>query len=751
MSTTSNNYLSRRSLLLIGSLLLVLLGFALRVHQLDGDSLWLDEMLTLRVVANGAEAMFNQNDHPPLFYALTWIPVTLAGESEFTARFMSLMAGTLSISLLIALGKATKQSGIGLLAAFLLVLSPFHIWYSQEARHYAVLMTFALLTFLSLYKALQKPTWRIWLVFALATVVNLYTHYGALLVLATQSVLIAVWMLVQMRRKQYRQWLYPITSAGLVAVCYLPWLPRLLLALSRNVNTEDVNHANRHVVPIMNWVANTFYAFGTNDGLLPYILLGLGCCGLVILAYQHKLLTLGIIITGLILPLLFIWLFQISRIPQPRYVIYMLPFFFLAVGVALEHGLNLLARWQWLQRVLFVLLVVGGGVVYRPLIANGYETRPDWRGIKNEFDARAVDNDFVVGFALDNPTGFNGVTISLPYYLNQSEHEYRLISGYRVDLKDAEALAAAPGNSWFVISRWGGIKVEGLPIQVRFFEPNLFFIHYPHAQGDALAQTIFLYELLIPMADDPLPACMLEQSLAVLYIADGAYEKAGEAVEQAVALCPDPPTQGESPAVLRAAVYKGLIQKYRQAGDEQLLRENAMNLWKIDRRNAMALEILTVENLLRRFADGDVQISNEAADAPAHVDRFEMPQNGDWGNVIFTHPPTAVSYQLNLPDQPVSLQTRLAMHPESWYWGGDGATFIVTIQPEGSAPVELLRQHVGNSEADQTWHPVSVSLAAYAGQPVTLTLQTEVGPAGDGTGDWAGWETPRLFWEVRQP
>ena len=41
-----------------------------------------------------------------------------------------------------------------------------------------------------------------------------------------------------------------------------------------------------------------------------------------------------------------------------------------------------------------------------------------------------------------------------------------------------------------------------------------------------------------------------------------------------------------------------------------------------------------------------------------------------------------------------------------------------------------------------------VSLAAYAGQRVRLTLRTESGPAGDVTGDWAGWERPRLIWQI---
>ena len=87
------------------------------------------------------------------------------------------------------------------------------------------------------------------------------------------------------------------------------------------------------------------------------------------------------------------------------------------------------------------------------------------------------------------------------------------------------------------------------------------------------------------------------------------------------------------------------------------------------------------------------------------------------------------------------------MAPESWNWGGDGSTFIVSVDA-GLGPVELFRQHIGNDMADRDWHSHSVSLEDYAGQSVVLTLASEAGPHGNTTGDWAGWEMPRIIWGV---
>ena len=51
---------------------------------------------------------------------------------------------------------------------------------------------------------------------------------------------------------------------------------------------------------------------------------------------------------------------------------------------------------------------------------------------------------------------------------------------------------------------------------------------------------------------------------------------------------------------------------------------------------------------------------------------------------------------------------------------------------------------------DRAWHDVEVPLRQYAGQTITLTLETDPGPKGDTTGDWAGWESPRVVYAVEQ-
>ena len=75
----------------------------------------------------------------PLYYLLVrpWISV---GKSEFVLRFFSTLWATISIPLIARLGYRLGGARVAVLAAFMLAVSPFHIWYAQEARTYTLLV-----------------------------------------------------------------------------------------------------------------------------------------------------------------------------------------------------------------------------------------------------------------------------------------------------------------------------------------------------------------------------------------------------------------------------------------------------------------------------------------------------------------------------------------------------------------------------------------------------------------------------------
>jgi hypothetical protein len=150
--------------------------------------------------------------------------------------------------------------------------------------------------------------------------------------------------------------------------------------------------------------------------------------------------------------------------------------------------------------------------------------------------------------------------------------------------------------------------------------------------------------------------------------------------------------------------------------------------------------------------------------------------NGERKRVLFAHPPSCIRYPLTLPEGEPALAFDVAMSPESWGQEGDGVTFAVYVetehhlQPEtcnsqlttcNSQPVFSTTIDPKQNEADPSlrpgsvqatgsgcrrcWHPHTIDLSTYAGQTVTITFATGVGPAGDERYDWAGWGEPRLL------
>lgn len=209
--------------------LLTLAGWAIRVDRLGALSLWVDEGYSYEIARRGPAAILallaGEDRHPPLHYVLLWAAQQIFGTSEFSLRYVSAAAGTLAIPLLARLGQRLGGQSVGLGAAALLILAPFHVWYSQEARMYALLMACGLLGVLAFMRLLDRGDRTSTALVAAATAGALYSHYYGILLLPAYLALVAT---------------RPIRSPGRVVVAllgagilFLPWLPALVSQAGR--------------------------------------------------------------------------------------------------------------------------------------------------------------------------------------------------------------------------------------------------------------------------------------------------------------------------------------------------------------------------------------------------------------------------------------------------------------------------------------------------------------------------------------
>ena len=129
-------------------ILLLLIAFALRLYRLDHQEIWGDEAHSayLSKLPLSSAASPRMETNPPLYHLILWFWVKLTGSSVFALRFLSLVLGVLTVPLVYGLARLAFGELVGLLATLLCAISPFQIYYSQEARMYALATFFTTLS-----------------------------------------------------------------------------------------------------------------------------------------------------------------------------------------------------------------------------------------------------------------------------------------------------------------------------------------------------------------------------------------------------------------------------------------------------------------------------------------------------------------------------------------------------------------------------------------------------------------------------
>jgi uncharacterized membrane protein len=159
-------------------------ALALRLFGVGRQGLWFDEAYSIFVAklpfAFSFEVLVADGVHPPLYYLIQRIALPL-GEGEAAVRMPAMLFGLIAIPLMFMLGNLLAGERTGLIAATLTALSPFHIWYSQEARMYSALMMLSILCMLAYVRLLRSDRSRgIEAIFVVVSGLAYLSHYFAL-------------------------------------------------------------------------------------------------------------------------------------------------------------------------------------------------------------------------------------------------------------------------------------------------------------------------------------------------------------------------------------------------------------------------------------------------------------------------------------------------------------------------------------------------------------------------------------------
>jgi tetratricopeptide (TPR) repeat protein len=361
-------WLSRHATIL-AVCLLVVVAATLRLYRLNDRGLWMDEIFTAVFAAPdktlaevAAGPLHSPLPTPPLWFWITHLFMWLFGSSDVVTRLPSVIAGSLGVLAIYKVGATLFDRDVGLVSALLLTLSPVHLYYSREARFYAALVLFSLLTFYYLHQAITTAEEKWWLGFALATLVNLYIHLAAFFVLAAEIVYVGL-SLAHHFHTTHRKLPEPHCSPGestprpapsriyqffllallFVGLCYLPMAPYLLTGVRGGRGLGGGAEAMQELNLSPAYFVGMFVYFGAGSGIPFALYVGTALWGLASVIRSH---TRQVVLFLLVicLPYLLVLIVQPRHWFMYKYVIAILPVYLLAVALGITHVAQAMAQ-----------------------------------------------------------------------------------------------------------------------------------------------------------------------------------------------------------------------------------------------------------------------------------------------------------------------------------------------------------------------------------------------------------------------
>ena len=423
-------------------------AFALRLIQLGVDSLWYDETVSVYLAGQPVAELIAhtaRDIHPPGYYLLlrAWLipagfPTGHADAAgyrlEFMAGFLSLWLGVLLVPLTWQLARRLRQGDtVAALAALLVAVSPFGVWYSQEVRMYtlgaclAVVCLLATVPFL-LGDSSRRKLVRAAILFALAAVTGLFTLYYFAFLLVSVNLLVLTVLATRWRRGRVAQTALSISantsSAGLslsesskrklglwlaaqvgVLILYLPWLPVAWRQATNPPVPPWRSAPQLGQVLVESWNALSLGQSADATRLWP--LLGLTVALVVVGVIvswrkngQQRLAAIFLLVATFG-PLALILLASVlTPLYHVRYLFTYSPPF----SILLAVGLTTLARWrrpagQWLAAGAALALFAGCGLSLRAFWTDPVYAADDLRSATRELAERWRPGDIILANA----------------------------------------------------------------------------------------------------------------------------------------------------------------------------------------------------------------------------------------------------------------------------------------------------------------------------------------------------------------
>jgi mannosyltransferase len=393
---------------IVAALGICFLAAALRIPPLR-ESLWIDELHTAWCALGPLDEVSQRaaiGNQGPLFYWLEWLLVNAFGASEFSLRLLSLISGSLLPLAVFLFARRWSLTPAGLVAAALIAVDHLAIYYSTEARPYALLQLLAVFHLAITAEIAARSTLRLRIAWIALAVALFYLHYTTAIVIVAAAAFLFMARLVETRRPLADRVasekgvgiLEVLIDLFVVGVLCLPQLANLRHIFAHRANwaafiaKEPIWEAiDWTPLPIWYWLT-LIVLCSAAAALLARKKMGskqFSCRGPSVLA-----------IWLFVIPICIAWLAtwtDVARLFFPRYVAGALPAAVLCAGlcvIAIQSH-----RWRVAIAVATVLCAVWNGGVIQQLNHDGRviaDRNEDWRGCVDWLNERIAADGYPI-------------------------------------------------------------------------------------------------------------------------------------------------------------------------------------------------------------------------------------------------------------------------------------------------------------------------------------------------------------------
>jgi len=369
-----------------------------------GRAIWFDERFTLLNTGSIRDAMAYcaKDVHPPLYFLLAAVWRMVLPSTEFSLRILSLLFGTASLVGILLAGRAIGGWRTGVGGFLIAALAPYHWLYSTELRPYPMFLAFSAFSIWAFFGVVKSGQLRYFIILAISSILNLYTHYFAVFLLVTQ---ILVFLAIALRNSANKAWpatfrnrqiLLGAAALGLVALAYAPWIGVLGHLITRAVIEGQAVGVGRRIGRgvTLTLLRRTFYA-SLGWGVVPFCI-QVTLVGWALLDRRLRDASLFFVaVWGVPFIMLLVW--KPSHFIDPKYFLFAYPATVVVVAGGLEAARRSLTARGMASNLAFLILVVA--VSASPLLPGQhprYALNPaDWKDVIIEIDQYVRSGDTI--------------------------------------------------------------------------------------------------------------------------------------------------------------------------------------------------------------------------------------------------------------------------------------------------------------------------------------------------------------------